>query len=1183
MRHPVQLFISLVLLFGAPSNAPVLAQDGHEGLQVPEVRTLLAQGYTTEDLADLVVRDHYTSHGGALRHTFLRQRHAGIEVHNGDIAVHRDGTGRVVALHSRAVKDLAGRVKATAPGITAMQAMEQVLRAEGLAVHAARQRAGAVDRRQWLFDGVDGVTGEVTVQLLQLPVDDDVLLVWEVEFHRADGRHWWQVRVDAASGREVEREDRYTNCGFDEGPGHDHGAEAPPAPPAPAAANDLNVYAMPVESPGHGPRTLHNAPWTLAPNASPYGWYDVNGAPGAEYTITRGNNVHAQEDANGNNGTGYSPSGGAGLDFDFPINLALHPSTYQDAAITNLFYWNNLMHDVWYQYGFDEASGNFQMNNYGNGGAAADEVIADAQDGSGTNNANFATPPDGSKPRMQMFLWSGNPPKDCDLDNAVIAHEYGHGISNRLVGGPSNTNCLGNSEQMGEGWSDFMGLMLTMEAGDAGVDARGVGTYVSGQPSTGPGLRPAPYSTSFMVNDFTYGNTNSGVSVPHGIGFVWCTILWEMTWELIDHHGFDPDLYSGTGGNNIAMQLVIDGMKLTPCNPGFVDARDAILLADQLLYGGANQALLWEAFARRGLGYSASQGSSGSRSDQVEAFDTPVPINAACVSLVSPTSAPLGACSAPGPVVVQARFGNNGLDPVQALPVRYRLDGGPIVAETIAGVLQPGSDTLYSFVNPLLVQVLGPHVLRVWCAAPGDGSLFNDTLSVHFELLPGSGSIELVLKPGPAEGKDALVWWLTNQSGTYGPTNSMNFGTHQSINAMEWTWSGSPGRRYGLIDPDLSAIPPGSEVHYAALSFYQNPNSGDGFHSTQSGSNAAVLQRITTSWEEMTVTWNTRPSVTTDGQVVLAASTAPDQDYLGIEVTDMVSDMVLDTALAHGFQMSTITPQHYRKLVFASSDHANPLKWPELKVCYTPPARIDLSILLDGPWSTGSVLMHDSLRTRALIPLNEPYTPLCFAHAGDGGGEADEPSVLTATGPDAVVDWVHVALSTSPAQSDMVASRCALLQRDGDVVDLDGQSPVVFYAPEGFYHVIVRHRNHLGVVTAQPLFLSTAQVGQIDLTGPVPLTYGTAAQKLEGGKLVLWAGDVSGNGTLKYAGVGNDRDAILQVIGGNVPTAVVTAYGQADVNMDGDGKYTGAQNDRDPILLNIGGTVPTAIRAAQIP
>jgi len=176
---------------------------------------------------------------------------------------------------------------------------------------------------------------------------------------------------------------------------------------------------------------------------------------------------------------------------------------------------------------------------------------------------------------------------------------------------------------MGEGWSDYVGLMLTMEPGDQGSDIRGIGTYATGQPVDAQGIREAPYSTDFAVNNYTYADSNNNVSQPHGIGFVWATMLWDMTWLLIDEYGFDTDLYNGTGGNNIAIQLVMDGMKLQSCSPGFVDGRDAILEADELANDGANRCLIWDAFSNRGLGYSADQGNSFNRADQVEAFDLP--------------------------------------------------------------------------------------------------------------------------------------------------------------------------------------------------------------------------------------------------------------------------------------------------------------------------------------------------------------------------------------------------------------------------------------------------------------------------------------------------------------------------------------------------------------------------------
>jgi PKD repeat protein len=701
---------------------------------------LMNKGFGEEDMSDLVLRDSYASHNGQVNHTFYRQRHAGIEIFNADIAVHQLADGTVLQLTQRAERNISKRANATAPGMSSEQALQKVLDREERPFDLPAQVGQDAQRRQFIYDGTQFSNEAVKVQLMYQPTDDELRLVWEVSYYLPDGSHWWNIRVDAITGEEVDRNDWVVECVFD-GPDHgchDHGSGVMEMPKAIAAPNDYNVFAWPLESPSHGGRSIQNAPWLDAPSASPYGWHDTNGSAGAEYTITRGNNVHAQEDRNANNGTGYSPDGGVDLDFDFPIDFTLEPITYEDAAISNLFYWNNVIHDVWYLYGFDEASGNFQENNYGNGGAGGDYVFADAQDGSGFNNANFGTPSDGSNPRMQMFLWNGpTPDVDGDLDNGIIAHEYAHGVSNRLVGGPSNVSCLSNAEQMGEGWSDYFALIMTIEAGDTGPDVRGIGTYALDQPVTGPGIRPSPYSTDFGVNSYTYGNTNSGVSQPHGIGFVWCTILWEMTWDLIAVYGLDPDIYNGTGGNNIAMQLVLDGLKLTACNPGFVDGRDAIILADQLNNGGANFDLLWGAFARRGLGYSADQGSSSSRSDQTEAFDLPVDVNLGVQSIVQPAGGTVLDCNN-APFDVQVNVSNGGLLDQVDIPVAYQLDNDPIVRDTVFGNLTAGATVLHQFPGQLSVTVPGIHVFRSWTEFPGDAFTPNDTAAVTIDLVVGA-------------------------------------------------------------------------------------------------------------------------------------------------------------------------------------------------------------------------------------------------------------------------------------------------------------------------------------------------------------------------------------------------------------------------------------------------------------
>jgi extracellular elastinolytic metalloproteinase len=482
---------------------------------------------------------------------------------------------------------------------------------------------------------------------------------------------------------------------------------------------------------------------------------------------------------NGANSTTALPN----LTFKFSPNFGNAPTTAtnQNFAVTNLFYWNNIMHDISYQYGFDEVSGNFQANNLGRGGAGNDYVFADAQDGSSSNNANFATPADGNNPRMQMFLFDATPTfkvnkptsfagkktatesvfstnnkiadkgpitktvvlynddasgttheacaapanagalagnialidrgtcaftikaknaqnagaigvlvadnvpgeypilmggtdntitrptfmvsfetgdtmkqflaastpvnvsmkegvqLDGDVDNGVISHEFTHGISNRLTGGPNNVTCLQNKEEMGEGWSDYMALMVTTNWEKAtlndGPNARPLGTYVLGQGVDGPGIRAYRYSTDFSINPWTYDSlklssrfSNSILAFdPHIVGEVWCNMLWLMTWDFIQNNGIAKNIYnaSGTQGNRIALRLVLEGMKLQKCSPGFVDGRDGILKADTLLFGGQYSPLIWQAFASRGLGYNASEGSTNNVKDGVADYSLP--------------------------------------------------------------------------------------------------------------------------------------------------------------------------------------------------------------------------------------------------------------------------------------------------------------------------------------------------------------------------------------------------------------------------------------------------------------------------------------------------------------------------------------------------------------------------------
>ncbi|MEL6612670.1 MAG: M36 family metallopeptidase, partial [Bacteroidota bacterium] len=801
----------LVLLLSALVCAPSLfAQTTTRSAAAEAALSHFRAQHTTYRLAEsdvsAVVTDEYrTAHLG-VTHVYLRQTHAGLEILEATANANVRDDGSVSSLRSQFLPNLANRrTSEPRPALDATEAIAAAaaaLELPGAAAGFAVQEAAEGLAQRQVLDGGQLSLEPIPARLAWVQDDLGTLrLVWSIAIATLDEQHWWDLAVDAHTGQVLRQIDwvvsetwtRHDHAGHNHAEhshaGHDHAGHgharhlharhtarsfAPVMPavpslvPAPSTGGTYRVVAFPAESPNHGPIALVTDP--ADPVASPNGWHDDGSRT---YTITRGNNVFAYEDRRDRDFSGYSPDGGADLVFDFPFADDNDPVAHEDFAITNLFYWNNIFHDVMVAYGFDEASGNFQATNFTGVAGGGDYVRAEAQDGSGTNNANFGTPPDGSRPRMQMFLWTaaffgvtapaaiadtypsgpanfgpafpGDPlesevvlafdeeltelgcteliddydgqivmmergscnfvdkvrnaqaagavaaiifncepgadgcstnnpgegiismglpsgddesditipsvfiqrstglllldneparvaltglARDSDLDNGVILHEYVHGVSNRLTGGPRNASCLSNAEQAGEGWSDYYGLMFTMTADDFATEGRGIATYLEFTDTDGPGIRPARYSTDLSINGLTYADVadTGRISQPHGIGTVWATMLWEMTWSLIDRYGFDPDLANGTGGNNVALQLVTDGMKLQPCSPGFVDGRDAILEADLLANDGVNHDLIWAAFAKRGLGFNADQGSANSRTDGVEDFSLPPPV-----------------------------------------------------------------------------------------------------------------------------------------------------------------------------------------------------------------------------------------------------------------------------------------------------------------------------------------------------------------------------------------------------------------------------------------------------------------------------------------------------------------------------------------------------------------------------
>ena len=824
--------LALAIALATPGMA--LAQEATPVPQVLASFSVKARGQnhlTAADVAGPTVTSSYFDASTGLTHTYLQQRVNGLTVFNTNGAVHTDAKGKVVFFNQDFLADAAAVAPSATPGLTPEQAVGAAARGLSLPTPVALQRVLEGRSTEGIVFNKGGISEEnIPVRLMYLRVDNQLVLVWNVTIAQLDQQHHWNARVDAQTGRLLDRNDYVVNelSTFRQdvlaaqarhalvptaATGTKAAQQSKGAKGTTGAANSLTVIPVPFESPDLSPRVV--VPFSSAnPLYSPYGWQVGDSrAPSTFFAntysllasgkqLTRGNNVAAYDDnattisGNGNAAsTTNSPDGGTNRDFDFPFNQTLgarNPGNLA-AGIANLFYWNNMLHDVMMSKGFDEVSGNFQYKNISNLGAGDDFVRAESQDGSGRNNANFGTPPDGGSGRMQMYLFdntganaltitgapsaagtyrfaavafgprltkkplagrlvlvndgvsddggdhgcatpyvnaaavTGNvafiqrggcpqlttlnprannqfapkvkraqangatavivfdslgtstglinfggadtvgiripaifisgadgfklraamlagatlnataalgPDFDGSFDNGVVSHEFGHGISNRLTGGPANASCLNSAngnQTMGEGWSDYFGLWMTTRPGDVGSTNRYVATYDNGDSyAVGPGFRRKPYTTNFTQNNYTYaqlGTTAGKFQETHDVGEVWTTVLWDLNWQFVYRYGYNADFFAATGGNNKALKLVLDGCKLQVCNPGFLDGRDALLRADSVTNRAANAGLIWNVFARRGMGFSAVQGDRVNGAPRVtgivEAFDLP--------------------------------------------------------------------------------------------------------------------------------------------------------------------------------------------------------------------------------------------------------------------------------------------------------------------------------------------------------------------------------------------------------------------------------------------------------------------------------------------------------------------------------------------------------------------------------
>ena len=776
-------------------------------------------GVSAADVRQLRESDRYRSPDGT-EHVYVAQLLYGTPVYNAQAAVHLRGE-EVVYHTSRLQPDLLSR---STPGVPALTA------------------AAAFSGRAY---GGPAVLEEDRLVYFPVSSTGPLRLAWQLTVATAhDGLHLLSM-VDAVTGSELYRDTLTVSCTL---PSGRRGAGVIKTPGAGKSLSEdgaaYRVYRFGLDSPLDGPRTLERDP--SDPLASPFSWHDTDGSEGAEYTITRGNNVYAYRDADANGNqpdSGYVADGGASLLFDFPHGPDRPTVENVPAALTQLFYTTNMLHDWAWHHGFTPEAGNFQDNLYGAQGRGGDAIEAEIHNATTPNNATFFTPADGRPGRLQMSLWQderklvtiaspaslagtlpggtavfgasldtarvtaplalgadasarpplgcgpltdpanlkgkivlltrgectfqqkayraeqagavgviicnpgndlitmaagdavshpvtipvvmlrerdcqplraalvagtsvtatladvGAPPLDGAFDNGVVAHEYGHGISGRLVGGPAANTCLLNDEQMGEGWSDFFLLAttpLTPGAHPDGTERRSIGPYSSG----GTGFRTYPYATDPAINPLGYDDIITA-TVPHGVGEAWAATLWDVYWALVEAYGFDPDLVHGDGGNNRAVRLVIEAMKYTPCSPGYLDARDGLLTADQLAHDGADACLLWDVFRRRGLGASATQGSAAAHNDNRAAYD----LSPTCIPTLKLAKTAERLYTAAGDsVVVHLEVRNDRDLPALRLSVREGLTAGLLPdLSTVTGAdsVVVAGDTLTFFVDSL--------------------------------------------------------------------------------------------------------------------------------------------------------------------------------------------------------------------------------------------------------------------------------------------------------------------------------------------------------------------------------------------------------------------------------------------------------------------------------------------------
>lgn len=630
----------------SPSVVSIPASKGVDGLS--PVRGFLDEnqslfGFNSGILNSASIKRDSTMADSGLRTTVWEQKLDGISVFEAVMIANLTRNGELVTLSSQFVPNASVKADAgtpnrtafqTSPPITSVDALLSSSKAIGEGLATSQINVTGRIQGEGHYEVLDFAPAfSAYVRQVWVPLDaSNLRLAWEVLTTSRKTHDSYQLLVDAQTGSVIVL--RRTSAYLSDASYRVFTSDSP-SPFTPSSTSP---------SPFQPPLVARDLITTNAFSliASPNGWIN----DGDNETL--GNNINAFLDRNADGQPDSPrPQGNPTRVFDFPLDLTQAPITYSNAAITELFYWGNVYHDILYGYGFTESAGNYQTDNFGRGGTGGDAILAHTQDGADVGQADnsfFAFAPDGIPGVVHMFEFSGpSPRRDGDLDQEVILHELTHGTSGRLVGGGIGITAI-QSAGMGEGWSDYMALSILSQNTDDPDGVYAFGGYVTYLlAGTGIlenyyfGIRNYPYSTDMTKNPLTFKDIDPTQISPHlGVplspldspfnpavvndehhnGEILCVTLWDVRANLVHKYGNDV-------GNRTASRLVIDGMKLGPANPNFLQTRDAIILADQVNNGGANFTEIWKGFAKRGMGVNAVSPASTSLTGVVENYELP--------------------------------------------------------------------------------------------------------------------------------------------------------------------------------------------------------------------------------------------------------------------------------------------------------------------------------------------------------------------------------------------------------------------------------------------------------------------------------------------------------------------------------------------------------------------------------